>query len=159
MVNAKSINLIESGRSKRVLKLHRTYDILQGIIWKLLCSSRRLRQYYVVLVKGYLLRSWSKLVSLSFPWPSFLANSLTWWNDKLCHILYHLNFFTFLNLMTWLVKWQSDRGSVLITVHVTTDWVHLGNMVTLLSNLLYSIAKKENLWFSFWLSLSVIQSH
>ena len=61
--------------------------------------------------------------------------------------------------MTWLVKLQTDRGSVLITVHVSTDWVHLGNIVTLLSNLLYSIAKKEHLWFSFWLHLSVVQSH
>ena len=52
--------------------------------------------------------------------------------------------------MTWLVKWQTDRGSVLhCTVHMTADWVHLDNMVTLLSNLLYSIAKKEYLWFKF----------
>ena len=61
--------------------------------------------------------------------------------------------------MTWLVKWQTDRGSVLITVQVTADWVHLDNMVTLLSNLLYSIAKKEYLWFSFCLHLSVVEIH
>ena len=34
-------------RSKRVLKLHRTYNVLQGMIRKLLCCnwSRQLRQY------------------------------------------------------------------------------------------------------------------
>ena len=86
MVNAKGINLTVKGVSERVRKLHSTYNILQGIIRK---------SYSVDLVKGYLLRSWAKLVLLSFPRPIFLANCdfvkwwtvwtlQRWWNS--CHV-------------------------------------------------------------------------
>ena len=91
MANAKGINLIGSDRSKRVLKLHKTYNILQGITRKLLCWSRQLRQYR----RRSLLRSWARLVLLSFPRPIFLANCdlvkwwtmwtlQRWWNS--CHV-------------------------------------------------------------------------
>ena len=93
-----------SDRSKRVLKLHRTYNILQGIIRKLLCWSRQLRQYrwkdifFVHELSLSCFRSHDQFNSANCDFLKWwtMWTLQRWWNS--CHV-------TSLNL-TSLVRWQ-----------------------------------------------------
>ena len=145
-------------------------------------------------MKGYLLRSWAKLVLLSFPRPIFLANCdfvkwwtmwtlQRWWNS--CHVnkrilacsrrsdsgelpsphLLFIAFFTShcspLSERLEQANWScliADLSSSQCTWPLT-EVIQVDNMVTLLSNLLYSNAKKYYSWFSFCLQLSEVESH
>ena len=145
MVNAKGINLIGSDRSKRVLKLHRTYNVLQGMIRKLLCWSRQLRQYRWKDIFFVHELSLSCFRSHTLR-PFFLANCdflkwwtmwtlQRWWNS--CHATSSK-----FDVVGPVTNWScliADLSSSQCTWPLTEIiWI----MVTLLSNLLYSNAKK-----------------